>query len=201
MGAQPTPVVKSWILRKMDTRFKTLANQPPDEQALETATKGQPSATVEAALLHRANQEGFVPTADVLAHVLEVLQMWWPGVANKAEIIAAGYAFALNAAAGKKPIESFWIPNHTDFEIVVAESDQQVTLFLMTPQPMAATSVPAGAGMQENLWLIATDTRVAAIKAMFPPGDPSYAFESSKDPFAPLTPKPAGIIAQRLVSY
>ena len=76
----------------------------------------------------------------------------WPHHQNKAEIVTAGIAKALDLAVkGNKPVETLHLANGDKFQAAVSESPQQVTLMLITPPPPI---VPHNLALKEEeaLW-------------------------------------------------
>lgn len=94
------------------------------------------------------------------------LKAWWPGYAKKQEIVREGYALAYEKAhEGKRalPIVTYWVTGANRFEIAVARSDHQVTVFLATPKPPPPTK--ASEQIEEDIWFVATSERIKEIAA------------------------------------
>jgi len=58
------------------------------------------------------------------------------------------------------------------FEAMVAESNQQLTVFLLTPEHPPWTLPPATDAFLEKLWVIATSARIDTLKQTYPPTYP-----------------------------
>ena len=94
----------------------------------------------------------------------KILKAWWPGFAKKEEIVREGYALAYEKAGeGKKmlPIITYWVTGGNHFEIAVARSDHQVTVFLATPPPPPPTKDRKE--VDEDIWFVATTDRIEEI--------------------------------------
>ncbi|HZR83416.1 MAG TPA: hypothetical protein VFD92_20140 [Candidatus Binatia bacterium] len=96
---------------------------------------------------------------------------WWPEIQHKEDIVREGYLKAMKlslAHAIQKPIVSYWITGLPKFEVMVAESDHQITVFLLTPLPPEPQLPPAEKTYDENLWLIAAEERIAELRDAHP---------------------------------
>lgn len=62
---------------------------------------------------------------------------WWPTIPNKETIIREGFIKAVELAilASGIPVVSYWVVGVSTFEVMVAKSEVQVTVFLLTPPP------------------------------------------------------------------
>jgi hypothetical protein len=99
---------------------------------------------------------------------------WWSTIPQKQEIVKQGYLEAMKislAQAEPLPIVTYWISGPQHFEMVIAKSKYQVTLFFVTP-PHTSKGVPRdpASAVVEDLWVIAEKARIDEIKASFPPG-------------------------------
>ena len=96
---------------------------------------------------------------------------WFPDVPDKEDIVREGYLKAIKlslAHAIQKPVVSYWITGLPKFEVMVAESEHQITVFLLTPQPPIGKLPPAEKTYDESLWLIAPTERIAEIRDAHP---------------------------------
>jgi hypothetical protein len=162
-----TPVSKGRLIQAIDARLKS-----PRREYLDELEKGS------AELVEIGLDTRIVNTPKVEEHVrTEIFGSWWPDVALKPEIIRSAYIQAMRVALAPldrrppdppKPIVTYWVKGMKNFELMVAESEQQVTVFLLTPDHPAHLPPPAPADVQENLWVIAPDARIAELRATFP---------------------------------
>jgi len=181
-------------MRAIDQRLRD-----PKPEYLEELEEGQS--------LFGIGLDSGIVTDEQEAHVLgEVFggsdspRAFWPKLELKQEIVRAGYIQALRIALAplrrtppdrSKPIVSYWVVGPEDFEIMVAESAQEVTVFLLTPR-FAPPAPPRPPGdIQEDLWVIAPEARIAEIRARFPP---AYNLEDPKK-------LGAGVQSQRVKGY
>lgn len=98
---------------------------------------------------------------------------WWPDYPAKEEIVKDAYIKAMElslANAEPKPVVSYWLYGLERFEAMVAESDHQVTLFIITPSHPPVTLPPPTEALLEKLWIIAKEDRIAEIRDSYPPG-------------------------------
>jgi len=99
---------------------------------------------------------------------------WWPKNPLKQEVIRQGYIKATELSLANdpaKPIVTYWINGGEHFETVVAESDQEITMFLLTPPPPGPAKTNTLEHVDERIWLISSDQRLAAIQEEYLPQD------------------------------
>ncbi len=109
---------------------------------------------------------------------------WWPKNAQKQDIIRQGYIKATELAVASepsKPVVTYWVNGLENFEVMVAESDAQVTVFLMTPAPPEMAKSNTLPHVDERLWLISTDERLAAIQEDYIAEERPKAVETDSD--------------------
>lgn len=99
---------------------------------------------------------------------------WWNTIANKEKIVKQGYLEAMRISLSEAvplPIVTYWVSGPSHFEMVIAKSKYQVTLFFVTP-PHTSKGVPndPANAVVEDLWVVAEKARIDEIKASFPPG-------------------------------
>jgi hypothetical protein len=100
---------------------------------------------------------------------------WWPGIRLKEEIVRAGYLEAINISLKSQiplPIVSYWVSGPETFEVVIAQSDHQITVFFITPKhdTRRVPRTQTATARTERLWVVAPKQRIDAIKASFPEG-------------------------------
>jgi hypothetical protein len=98
-----------------------------------------------------------------------------------------------------KPIVSYWVvTGRADgapdaFEAFVAETEAEVHVLLLTPEPVNVPKPPAGGDMREKLYVVATIPRIQAIEQEF------------KKPGYPVIPVPlpgtAGVKCLQVIGY
>ena len=96
---------------------------------------------------------------------------WWPEIPHKEDIVREGYLKAMKlslAHVTQKSVVTYWIAGVPKFEVMVAESDHQITLFLLTPKPPEGQLPAAEHSYPENLWVVATEDRIAEIRDSYP---------------------------------
>lgn len=104
---------------------------------------------------------------------------WWPEFAHKAEIVRAGYIRAYELAlesSPPRPIATFWVRGLSTFECIVSDSQTQIELFLVTPDP--PVKMPP-AHRDESLWLVASRDRIDEVRDAFVRGSEIEAPEDS----------------------
>lgn len=97
---------------------------------------------------------------------------WWPTIPDKEAIIREGYIKALELAldGAVRPVVSYWVVGVPTFEVMVAQSAQQITVFLMTPTHPPATLPPPEQAIVDGLFVVASTARVEEIRDSFPAG-------------------------------
>jgi hypothetical protein len=106
---------------------------------------------------------------------------FWPEYERKEAIVRAGFIKALRRALTSeppKPIVSYWISGVPTFEVVVAESRQQVTLFFLSP--IWKGGPPPPARLDEDIWVIGSNDRIEDLQAQYPEGSNLEPAESVK---------------------
>ncbi len=83
---------------------------------------------------------------------------WWPAFQPIAPVYATGLLHTLNISLAAKdtplPIDSYWILNHHQVELINLVSARQVTLLIATPSPVEG--VPSGIWSEESeAWVTA----------------------------------------------
>jgi hypothetical protein len=99
---------------------------------------------------------------------------WWPSNPQKQEIVRQTFVKATEVALASdppKPIVTYWVYGSESFEGMVGESDQQVTVFLLTPPPPSMPTTQTRPHVDEKLWVIAPDARIAAIQEGYAPAE------------------------------
>lgn len=97
---------------------------------------------------------------------------WWPGNEKKQEITRQGYIKATELALEHdppKPIVTYWVRGGESFQVAVAESDQEVTILLLTPPGPEVAKANTLPHVDERLWLIARDEDLAAVQEEYLP--------------------------------
>lgn len=98
-------------------------------------------------------------TADLIAQLSDYLGRnwfseatgWWPAFQPIAPIYATGLLHTLNLSLAPKsplPIDSYWILNHHEVELINLVSARQVTLLIATPSPVERP--PSGMWSEES---------------------------------------------------
>jgi len=166
MAGARTAIAKGRIFQLVDSRLNSLK-----EEYLTQLEKGVPLTDI-------GTSSGIVYSDSVAQHVKQdVFGAWWPNVPLKEELIRSAYMHAMRIALAPlkhqppdppKPIVTYWVVGLKDFELMVAESEKQVTVFLITPKHPEVPLPPPPADVTENLWLVAPAARVEEVKALFP---------------------------------
>jgi hypothetical protein len=166
MPGAPTVVSKGRLIQAIDARLSS-----PRREYLEELEKGLP-------LLDIGTGAGIVNTPQLEQHVkAEAFGSWWQAFPLRAEIVRCGYIHALRVALAPtkrqppdppKPIVTYWVTGLKEFELMVAESKQQVTVFWLTPDPPPRPLPPPPDDVLEDLWVIAPEPRISEIRSYFP---------------------------------
>jgi len=96
---------------------------------------------------------------------------WWKDFQDKETIVKQAYIKALELSLAHKtpkPIVTYWISGLNTFEAAIGESDQQITVFLVTPPHPPAKLPPPSASFVEQLWVIGRQERIAEICEGYP---------------------------------
>jgi hypothetical protein len=175
---------------------------------LETPTQDLLNKLVaESSMSKRALEEGVIKVGDK-PHVDNhwVGTVWW-SQPNKQEIMKEAYikALQLSIQKGGVPVVSYWvsIPDApgTDggpptpspyFECMVAATDAQISLFIVTPWHKNSSFPPAANAQTEDLWIIAPTERVTKLRDEFPVNYPRPPVEDTNHP---------GIKSWQIVGY
>ncbi len=162
----PGPLSKGNIFRKID---RYMSN--PQQHFIDDLKKtGQ---------LHElGEQRGILEGQEQLDHTSRELfggaddrVAWFPDAPHKHEIIQQGYVKATELALQSdppKPVVTYWVNGLSNFEVMVGQSDAQVTVFLLTPEPPPA-KLNTRPHVDDDLWLISSDARLAAIQEEYIP--------------------------------
>lgn len=162
----PGPLSKGNIFRKID---KYMSN--PQQHFISDLTGTNK-------LDELGESRGILEGKDQLAHTSRELLgnegdpvAWFPDAPHKTEIIQQGYVKAMQLALAHeqpKPVVTYWVNGLKNFEVMVGESDAQVTVFLLTPEPPPA-KLNTRPHVDDDLWLISDDKRLAAIQEEYIP--------------------------------
>lgn len=100
---------------------------------------------------------------------------WWKDIEHKEEIVKAGYLEAIRISLDLQiplPIVSYWVSGPDAFQVVIAQSDHQITLFFITPKHNSrrVPEARSGTASKERLWVVADKAQIDAIKNSFPAG-------------------------------
>jgi hypothetical protein len=189
MGGRLSVIAKGRLLRLVDQNL-----QAPTADFLDELTRGD--AMVDLGLakqILQPGQEGHV-NDEVFGDATNP-KAWWPTADEKEKIVRAGFIRAITVALGHAPpvpVECYWVCGVPQFEIIVADCQKQVNVFLLTPEPGKALS-PAKTGVMEDMWAVGTDARCAELRAAIP------------DNYGPEDPQPipslTGVKTLRLWGY
>lgn len=162
----PGPLSKGNIFRRIDKYMSNPRQHFIDDlkNASEIASLGESRGILEGAdQMAHASREALGDEGDPVA--------WFPKEPHKTEIIIQGYVKATELALQSdpaKPVVTYWVNGLRHFEIMVAESEKQVTVFLLTPEPPPA-KLNTRPHVDDDLWLISSDERLAAIQEDYIP--------------------------------
>lgn len=164
MPRVPGPLSKGSIFRKLDKYMSNPQQNFVDELRIPSNFNldklGESRGLLEGqGQLDHTSKEWFGQENEAAA--------WWPKNAQKQDIIRQGYIKATElavAAEPSKPVVTYWVNGLDNFEVMVAESDAQVTVFLMTPAPPEMAKHNTLPHVDEKLWMISSNERLAAIQ-------------------------------------
>jgi hypothetical protein len=161
MGGTLSPVSKGRLMKAIDRML-----EQPTTEYLEELVNGL--SMVDLGLAKQILKDGQV------SHVEDEVfgdqanqQAWWPAATDKQAVIRGGFVQALKVSLAHGtpvPIQCYWINGvgEDTFEIVVADCPNQVNLFLLTSKPKNPPAPPATGG-REDMWVVATNARCAAL--------------------------------------
>ena len=182
MSGTRTIISKGRIIRAADANLAT-----PTQGLLDLLKN-------EASMSQRALDEGVIAASDK-PHVDDHWfgGDWW-GMPNKQEIMKEAYIKALEFSIkrGGIPVVSYWVslpscpvagggaPTPAPyFECMVAVTDNQVDLFIVTPWHKNSGFPPASQAATDLLWIIAPTARVQQLFDEFPPSYPRPPIEDT----------------------
>lgn len=132
-GKMPAdPVAKGNMLRMMDS----LSRKPSVMAAAMEALEKEPAVSITELGARFGYVEGDDQQRHVDEHWLDAEAGWFPGHAEVDSVLREGFIKAAEIAlAHDLPVDSYWVAGGDQVQVVITQSDEQVTMLLLTPPP------------------------------------------------------------------